>query len=76
MQIQPYLFFDGRCEEAAAFYRDAVGAEVQFSMRFKDSPDGCPPGMPPGSEDKPVLVVGPGDVAAEGESLEKLGHTV
>ena len=29
MQIQPYLFFDGRCEEAVAFYQEALGAEVR-----------------------------------------------
>ena len=53
MPIQPYLFFEGRCEEAAEFYRQALGAEVTALMRFKDSPDPTPPGMvPPGSEDK------------------------
>jgi len=53
MQVQPYLFFDGRCEEAIAFYRKAVGAEVRMMMRFKDSPEPCPEGMvPPGSENK------------------------
>ena len=53
MQVQPYLFFDGKCEEAVEFYRKAVGAEVQMLMRFKDSPDPPPPGMvPPGAEDK------------------------
>ncbi len=42
--IQPYLFFDGRCDEALEFYREAVGAEVEMLMRFKDSPEpaGCP----------------------------------
>jgi PhnB protein len=50
MQIQPYLFFDGRCQEAIEFYRRAVGAEVTALMRYKESPD---PGMiQPGSEDK------------------------
>jgi len=39
MQIQPYLFFEGRCEEAIEFYRTAVGAEVMMLMRFKDSPE-------------------------------------
>ena len=39
MQIQPYLFFDGRCDEAIEFYRSALGAEVGMLMRFKDSPD-------------------------------------
>jgi PhnB protein len=39
MQVQPYLFFDGRCDEAVEFYRKAVGAKVEMLMRFKDSPD-------------------------------------
>lgn len=53
MQIDPYLFFDGRCEEAVAFYRKALGAELIMLMRFKESPDPPPPGMlPPGSENK------------------------
>ena len=53
MLVQPYLFFEGRCEEAIAFYQRTLGAEVTMLMRFKDSPDPPPPGMvPPGSEDK------------------------
>jgi PhnB protein len=39
MQIQPYLFFEGRCDEAIEFYRGALGAEVTMLMRYKDSPD-------------------------------------
>jgi PhnB protein len=39
MQVQPYLMFDGRCEEAIEFYRKALGAKVEMLMRFKDSPD-------------------------------------
>jgi PhnB protein len=53
MQLQPYLFFDGRCDEAIEFYRRAVGAQVEMLMRFKDSPEPPQPGcMPPGSENK------------------------
>ena len=53
MKVQPYLFFDGRCEEAIEFYKKALGAEVLMLMRFSDSPDPPPPGMvPPGSENK------------------------
>ena len=53
MQVQPYLFFDGRCEEAIEFYRNTLGAEVTMLMRFKDSPEPQQPGMiPPGAEDK------------------------
>ena len=57
MQVQPYLFFDGRCEEAVDFYRRALGAEVQLLMRYKDSPEPPPPGMvAPGSENKVMHV--------------------
>jgi PhnB protein len=53
MLVQPYLFLDGRCEEAIEFYRKALGAEVEMLMRFKDSPEPPQPGMvPPGSENK------------------------
>src|SRR4029453_449295 len=53
MQVQPYLFFDGRCDEAIEFYKKALGAEVGMVMRYKDSPEPPPPGMvPPGSENK------------------------
>ena len=39
MQVHPYLFFDGRCEEAIEFYKKALGAEVRSIMRFKVMPD-------------------------------------
>jgi PhnB protein len=39
MQIQPYLFLDGRCEEALNFYRTAIGAEDTMLMRWKDCPE-------------------------------------
>ena len=45
--VQPYLFFDGKCEEAIAFYKQAIGAEVKMLMRFKDSPEPPPPGCGP-----------------------------
>ena len=53
MRVEPYLFFEGRCEEAIEFYRRALGAEVTALMRFKDSPEPPPPGkVPPGSDNK------------------------
>ncbi|MGZ8228639.1 MAG: VOC family protein [Burkholderiales bacterium] len=44
MELQPYLFFDGRCDEAIEFYKRALRAKVEMLMRFKESPDpvGCP----------------------------------
>ena len=55
MKIEPYLFFDGRCEEAIEFYKKTVSAKVVALMRFKDNLEaganpGCP--MPPGTENK------------------------
>lgn len=53
MQVQPYLFFDGRCEEALTFYGKAVGAQVQTLIRFKESPqpmEGYGPGQPNGEK--------------------------
>ena len=50
MHIQPYLFFDGRCDEAIAFYRQAIGAEVLMLMRFGEGPEGssqCADGTSP-----------------------------
>jgi len=53
MQTQPYLFFDGRCEEAIEFYRGALGAEVTMLLRFKEGPEPQQPGMvPPGAGEK------------------------
>jgi PhnB protein len=45
MNVQPYLFFDGRAEEAIEFYKKAIGAQVEMMMRWKDSPEkgGCTP---------------------------------
>ncbi|MFZ0495971.1 MAG: VOC family protein [Methylocella sp.] len=47
MQVQPYVSFEGRCEEAVEFYRKALGAEVTMLKRFKESPDPgmCSPGI-------------------------------
>jgi PhnB protein len=38
MRVEPYLYFNGRCEEAVEFYRRAVGAEVVALTRYKDNP--------------------------------------
>ena len=50
MQVQPYLFFEGRCQEAIDFYSRALGATVVMQMAFKDSPE--PTGQPPEAGDK------------------------
>ncbi len=39
MNVQPYLFFDGRCDEALDFYKTTLGATVDMLMHFKDAPD-------------------------------------
>ena len=50
MNVQPYLFFDGNCEEALAFYTKALGAEVTMMLRFKDNPE--TENRPPVADDK------------------------
>jgi PhnB protein len=53
MTFTPYLSFNGRCDEAIAFYTRAMGAKVRMLMRFSDSPEPPPPGcLPPGFENK------------------------
>ena len=53
MLVQSYLFFDGRCDEAIAFYRGALDAEVMMLLRFKDNPEPEKSGgITPGTEDK------------------------
>lgn len=46
MNVNPYLFFNGKCEEALEFYKTAIDAKVGMMMRFKESPEtspGCTP---------------------------------
>jgi PhnB protein len=52
--VQPYLSFEGICEEALNFYTKAIGAKVEMLMRFKDAPpgEGCPGGTTPPPGDK------------------------
>jgi PhnB protein len=50
MELAPYLFLDGRCDEAITFYREVLGAEQVMLMRFSQAPD--PSLAPPGGEDK------------------------
>src|SRR5262245_29209333 len=52
MNVQPYLFFDGKCEEALSFYKTAIGAKVDMMMRFSESPEKHPGMVPAGSENK------------------------
>ena len=50
MRVEPYLDFEGRCEEALEFYKKAVGAEVTMMMKFGEAPDKSM--ITPGSENK------------------------
>ena len=76
MRIEPYLCFEGRCEEAIEFYKKALGAEVQSMMRFQDvpGPDGASH-APPGSSNKimhAMLRIGESNVlASDGQCTGK-----
>ena len=52
MNIQPYLYFDGRSQEAIDFYKDAIGAKVEMVMHFKDAPKEMQSQIKPGTQDK------------------------
>ncbi len=39
MKVQPYLAFEGHCDEAIEFYKKAIDAKVEMLMRFKEAPD-------------------------------------
>ena len=54
-RVQPYLFFGGRCDEALEFYRTALGASVDFLMRYEDSPEPTPAGMLPSGFEHKVM---------------------
>jgi PhnB protein len=76
MPVTPYLFFDGRCEEAIEFYKKTLGAEVSMLMRFKDSPEPAPPRMhPPGTENKVMhacmRIAGTAVMASDGRAQGK-----
>lgn len=62
MKVEPYLFFEGRCEEALEFYRTALGAEVTMLMRYKDNPEpaagaGCSADGAAGAGPQPEMVM-------------------
>jgi PhnB protein len=50
MNVEPYLFFEGRTEEALDFYKQRLGAKVEAMMRYKDNPE--PQHNPPNSANK------------------------
>jgi PhnB protein len=52
MYVQPYVFFNGRCEEALKYYGEKLGAEVVFQMRYKEAPPDAQGQLRPGMEDK------------------------
>lgn len=55
MAIEPYLFFNGRCEEAVEFYKKTLGAEVLMVVRYKESPEPPPPGRVPAGWDHKIM---------------------
>ena len=53
VEVNNYLFFSGRCDEALAFYQQHLSAEIKFLIRFNESPEPMPEGiLQPGFENK------------------------
>ena len=77
-KVQPYLFFDGRAEEAAEFYKTALGAQVEAMLRYRDGPKDASPGCGPGNanEDKIMhMALRIGDAVVMGSDGECKGQT-
>jgi PhnB protein len=55
MFIEPYLFFNGRCEEAIEYYTRTAGARLEMAMRYRESPDPVPEGRVPGGWEDKIL---------------------
>ncbi|MFF7710998.1 VOC family metalloprotein YjdN [Pseudomonas sp. NPDC007930] len=41
MNVQPYLFLAGTCQQAMDFYCAVLGATVQYKMTFAEAPPGA-----------------------------------
>jgi PhnB protein len=52
MNVQPYLSFEGRAQEAMDFYTSAIGAKVDAVLHFKDAPPEMQAQMSPESKNK------------------------
>ena len=50
--LKPYLFFDGRAEEAIRLYQEALGAEVVMMSRYTDMPADSAMACAPGDENR------------------------
>ena len=55
MRVEPYLMMSGRCEEALAFYQQAIDAKTTMVMRFDESPDKNHPMPMPPNWDKKIM---------------------
>lgn len=73
MRIEPYLFFDGRSEEAMSFYEKALGAERETLMRFSDCPDPMPQDCLPAGESEARQAFD--NLAGSGRVIMPLGPT-
>jgi PhnB protein len=73
MHVQPYLNFNGRCDDAIAFYSAALGAEVTTLMRFKDCPE-SPMASPDSAEKVMHMELRIGDTVVLGSDAECTGQ--
>lgn len=55
MLIEPYLLFNGRCDEAIELYSKALGAELAFKMKYSEAPEPCPEGSIPANWQDKVM---------------------
>lgn len=58
VRVEPYLYFQGRCEEALNYYRDAIAADAMVVARFGDIPGSPSPPAAAGKVAHAVLRIG------------------
>lgn len=75
--INPYLTFDGNCEEAFEFYRRIFGGEFRFKGYFRDMP--AAPGFEVAEEERNRIMhvslpIGEHTVLMGSDSSNSFGH--
>jgi PhnB protein len=73
--INPYLNFDGNCEEAFNFYKSVFGGEFQMIQRISETPHAD--NLPANERNRIMhvsLPVGKGNILMGSDTMPSMGH--
>jgi len=77
LNVNPYLHFMGKTEEAMNFYKSIFGGEFSIFQRYKDMAGGEK--MSEEDQEKMIhisLPIGKGNVLMASDNLESMGHEI